>query len=156
MMDFKPYDDLVKIIGYDGFIDQKGNFYKVCPKRKKSSSDSHNLWAEAYMREKFKISDFKISNDISTLLALSKLSGPAEVLINCFGYIYYSHDPFYYAPIIKLPNPKISKYTATKEQLDMLYEIMYLNNENVDIPIFYEDNKTYDYCDIDEYKFKRH
>lgn len=156
MFDFNKYDDVIETKGYDGFIDQRGYFYKVCPKNKKASEDSHNTWAEAYMREKLKMTDFKINNNISMLLGISKLNGPAEVLINCFGYVYYSHDPVYHGPIIKLPDPKIAKYKVTSEQLDTLYMIMVMNNENTDIPIFLDDSEEYTYCDSDEYKYKRH
>ena len=111
-MDFKPYDDALSALGYDGFIDRYGNFYKVCKKRKKGMEDTHNEWAEKFIKEKLNIKDFKFNPTTSALFTLTKLSGPAEVLIHCFGYVYYSHDPIYYKPIIKLPNPKISNYKA--------------------------------------------
>ena len=140
-MDFTPYDDALNTKGYDGFIDRYGNFYKVCKTNKKSIIDSHNEWAERYIKEKLNIKDFKFNPTTSALFTLTKLSGPAEILIHCFGYVYYSHDPIYYTPIIKLPDPKISNYKVTNEQLDMLFLIMRLNKENTDIPIFLEEDE---------------
>ena len=155
MFDFNKYDDAIDVKGYDGFIDKLGNFYKVCKKNKKANSDSHNVWAEKYIREKLKITDLKVNNTVSMLLGLSKLSGPAEVLINCFGYVYYSHDPFFHGPIIKIPNPKIAGYKVTEEQLDMLSMVMILNNEDTNIPIFFDDNEEYTYCDLDGPKHRK-
>lgn len=150
-MDFNKYDDVMEVRGYDGFIDRNGNFYKVCKKRKKMAEDTHNEWAEVFLKEKLDMSEFKFNPTTSALFTLVSLSGPAEILVNCFGYVYYSHEPIYYKPIIKLPDPKISNYTVTKEQLDMLYLVMAYNQENTDIPIFYGELDNYEYSGLDEY-----
>ena len=135
-MDFNSYDDFKDAIGYDGFIDKYGNFYKVCKKNKKDVRDSHNEWAKQFIKEKYNINDFKFNPTASAILTLTKLHGSAEILIHCFGYVYYSHDPFYLKPIIKVPNPKISGYKVTSAQLDMLFLIMNCHNEDTNIPLF--------------------
>lgn len=155
MFDFEKYDDANQVKDYDGFIDKLGNFYKVCKRNKKIYEDSHNKWAEQFIKEKLNISDFKLNPSVSMLLCLSKMNGPAEILIHCFGFVYYSHDPIYLKPIIKVPNPKIASYKVTKEQLDMLSMVMLLNNEDINIPIFFDDNEEYSYCGLDDNKYKR-
>lgn len=150
MLDFNKYDDAMEIKDYDGFIDRDGNFYKVCKKRKNMTDDSHNEWAEVFLKEKLSMSGFNFNPTASALFTLVSLSGPAEILVNCFGYVYYSHEPIYYKPIIKIPNPKISNYTVTEEQLNLLYMIMTYNHENTDIPIFYDDCDDYEYSQLDE------
>ena len=132
--DFTKYDDVTQINRYEGFIDRNGNFYKVCKRGEKITDekgmirDSHNLWAEAFLKEKLSVKNFKFNPSVSELFALSSLNGPAEILIHCFGYVYYSHDPIYYKPIIKGPNPKIASYRITEEQLNTLFSVMLLNN----------------------------
>ena len=150
MYDFNKYDDVMEIYRYEGFIDRYGNFYKVCKRGEKITDehgrvrDSHNRWAEAYLREKMNIKDFKFNPTASALFTLTSLNGPAEILIHCFGYVYYIHDPFYLKPIIKVPNPKIAKYKATEAQIDMLYSLALINKEPTDIPIFMgEDDVDY-------------
>lgn len=150
MLDFNKYDDAIEVKNYDGFIDRAGNFYKVCPKRKRISEDSHNKWAEIFLKEKIGMKNFKFNPTVSSLFTLVSLNGPAEILINCYGYVYYSHEPIYYKPLIKIPNPKISGYTVTEEQLNMLYLVMSYNNENTDIPIFYNNSDVYEYNDLND------
>lgn len=164
MFDFNKYDDAAQINRYEGFIDRTGNFYKVCKRGEKITDskgrirDSHNLWAEAFLRDRLSIKKFEFNTSISALLALSSLNGPAEILIHCFGFVYYSHEPIYYKPIVKTPNPKISNYKITEEQLDMLYNIMILNNEDTNIGIFFDED-VYDYNGVEEpkiYKKKKY
>ena len=148
-MDFTPYDDALQVVGYDGFIDRYGNFYKICKKNKKDFKDTHNEWAEEFLKQKLKGKEFKFNPSNSALFTLNKLSGPAEILIHCFGYVYYSHDPIYYQPIIKLPDPRISNYKVTNEQLDMLFFVMKLHKENTNIPLFFGDDEYNEESDID-------
>ena len=111
--------------------------------------DSHNKWAEVYLKEKLNIKNFKFNQTASALLTLAALNGPSEILIHCFGYVYYSHDPIYFKPIIKIPDPKIANYKVTEEQLDMLFYLMILNKENTNIPIFFNDEDI-DYLGRDD------
>lgn len=150
ILDFNKYDDAIEVKDYDGFIDRDGNFYRVCKKRKKMTEDTHNEWAEVFLKEKIKMKEFRFNPTASALFTLVSLRGPAEILVNCFGYVYYSHDPLYYKPIIKIPNPKISNYIVTEEQLNMLYLIMTYNHEDTDISIFYNDCDTYEYSGLDD------
>ena len=149
MLDFNKYDDASLIHDYEGFIDKLGNFYKVCHRRNSKNKDTHNVWSEAYMKQKLNVSKFKINQTIS-LFNLSQLNSPSELLINCFGFVYYSHDPVYHKPIIKLPNPKIANYKVTEEQLNMLFMIMTYNKENTNIPILFGEENIYSYCGMEE------
>ena len=149
-MDFNKYDDVVEIKDYNGFIDRLGNFYRVSDKKTDINSDSHNKWAETYLKEKLNINDFKVRPTTSMLLALSRLNGPASILINCFGFVYYSHDPFFHKPIIKSPDPRIANYKITEEQVDMLFKVMLINRENVNVLIDFEEGEIIDYCGIDD------
>lgn len=142
--DFNTYDDLITCRGYDGFFDQDGNYYKVKDRRSNMMNNSHNEWAEKYIKEKLNIVDLDINPTYSALYALTQIKGPAELLVHCFGYVYYSHDPMCYKPIIIKPNPKIAGKKATNMQLDMLFEMMLMNNENpFENPIFTSDDIYY-------------
>lgn len=158
MYDFNKYDDALEIYRYEGFIDRLGNFYKVSKRGEKIFDekgrvrDSHNNWAEAYLREKMNIKNFKFNPTASALFTLAKLNSPAEILIHCFGFVYYSHDPVYYKPIIKPPDPKIANYKVTEDQLNMLFSIMLLNKENTNISIFFGDDDSFDYYDNEDIK----
>ena len=149
-MDFKKYDDAVEVKNYNGFIDRLGNFYKVSDKKSEINSDSHNKWAEAFLKEKLDVKSFKVWPTTSMLLALSKLNGPTSILINCFGYVYYSHDPFLYKPIIKAPDPHVANFKITEEQINMLFKLMLYNMENTDVLMDFEEGTIIDYCGIDE------
>lgn len=155
MLDFNKYNDVVQVKDYDGFIDRDGNYYKVVLRREKSYKDSHNIWAEKFLKEKIDIKNLKLNLNYSTIFKLIELKGPAEILINCLGFVYYSHDSIYYKPIVKIPNPKIFGKTVTDEQLDMLCNIMLCNKENIDIPILYGDTNEYEYCGLEDNQFDK-
>ena len=146
MLDFNKYDDASLIHNYEGFIDKLGNFYKVCHRKDSKNRDSHNVWAESYLKNKFK------DNYLELDLKKNQLNSTAEILINVYGFVYYSHDPIYYKPILKIPNPKIAKQKVTKEQLDMLFMIMTYNNENTNIPILFGEENVYSYCGMEDDK----
>ena len=155
MFDFNKYNDAIEVKRFEGFIDRNGYFYKVVERGKNKNSDSHNKWAEQYLKEKINIKKFKFNPTASALLTLASLNGPAQILVDCFGFVYYSHDPDYFKPIIKVPNPKVSNYKVTEEQLNFLFLIMTANNENTNIPIFFNDEDEFDYSGVDEYRGKR-
>ena len=98
---------LVKHYWFDDTLSEnkEQTIESVADKVKKIYEDSHNKWAEQFMKENLNISDFKLNPSVSMLLCLSKMNGPAEILIHCFGFVYYSHDALMYKPIIKIPNP---------------------------------------------------
>lgn len=144
-MDFNKYDDILKIKGYDGYIDQDGNFYRV--KQKLRATCNHEIWAEEYLKKNpTKYNDIKVED--SLLLNLVKLNTCTEKLIHLYGFVYYSHDELLFKPIIKLPNPKIFGRRVTASQLDTLYGILLINNENTNIPIF--DGDTLDYVGLED------
>ena len=136
-------------IKYDGFIAPNGDFYIVKEKRNSMSLVGHNEWAQQYMKIK-KLKNFQAQQTYSMLLALSKLNGPAEYLIHCFGFVYYSHDPLLYKPIIILPNKAIFGYSATSYQLETLYDIMLLNKEKPEKIELFTDSNIYEYSGLDE------
>lgn len=156
MLDFNKYDDYMEMKGYDGFIDPDGYFYKVAPKNKTAQLDTHNKWADSFIREKLGVKNLKLNQTVSALYTLVTLNDPTNILINCYGYVYYSHDSIYYKPIIKLPNPKIASFKATKEQLDTLFMIMSLNSENTNIPLFFDDFDEFSYCGMDDNKTRKY
>lgn len=145
---FEP-QDISLCTKYDGFIDKYGNYYIVKEKRSTNSLLGHNEWAEQYMKEK-KLNVTQFNQTYSMLLALSKLNGPAEFLIHCYGYAYYSHDPILYKPIIMLPNPHISGNSATSDQIEALFKIMLFNNENPYNKEILIDSNIYEYSGLDE------
>lgn len=148
--DFKPYDDIITCSIYDGFFSPDGYYYKVKQRRSNMCNNSHNEWAEKFIKEKMNIQDLDINPTYSALYALKQIKGPAELLVHRFGYLYYSHDPLFYKPIIIKPNPKIAGKSVTDKQLDMLFQMMLLNNENPFFnPIFTEED-VYTYNGLDE------
>lgn len=154
-IDFNKYDDIALIKDYDGFIDSRGYFYRVCSRKDKSKSKiDHNLWAEVYIKKN--IDKFKKINFINSgLFTFSKVSSPSDLLVNIYGFVYYSHDIDYHKPIIKIPNPKYNGCKMTREQDELLYTIMMLNNEQPENnPIFLEDN-VYNYVGMEESSKRR-
>lgn len=148
MYDFKKYDDLIEIKDYDGFISPEGYFYKV--KKRRSNVGDHNVWAEQFIRENNGKIDLNLKDNVSMLFSLSKLSGPSDILVHLYGYIYYSHDGLLYKPIIKLPNRILFNKSASNEALDMLFDILIINNEKAAIKSIFEDeNLTYSGLDND-------
>lgn len=125
---FEP-QDLSMCTKYDGFIDRDGNYYIVKERINAMSRAGHNEWADQYMKNK-RLRNFQISQTYSMILALSRLSSPTEILVHCYGYAYYSHDPIFYKPIILLPDSHIAGYKATSDQIDSLFDIMLFNNED--------------------------
>lgn len=145
---FEP-QDVTLCKRYDGFIAPNGDYYIVKERRNTMSRIGHNEWAEEYLKEK-KLQTSESSKSYSMLLALSQLRGPAEILIHCYGFVYYSHDPFLYKPIVLLPKPKIFGNRATSSQMDTLFEVMLLNNEDpLNLEIFVDSN-IYEYNGLEE------
>jgi len=112
--------------GYDGFIDQDGKFYKV-KKTCENRVEGHFEWADKYIKD-YIFREF----DVNKLYKLKecKTKDTVEILINYFGFVYYSHDSEYYKPIVKGPNPRLGGFKASKEQLDTLMHVMLLNGED--------------------------
>jgi len=134
---------------YDGFIGPKGEFYIVKLRRNTMSLTGHNEWAEEFIKVN-KLMTPKLSQSYSMLLALSKLNGHAEYLIHCFGFVYYSHDPIYYKPIIILPKIKIFGNKANSSQMETLYNIMKINNEHPENIELFIDSNIDTYIGLDE------
>lgn len=145
-MDYKLYDDFNDARGYDLFITPDGKFFRI-KKRLDKSKITHEDWAEEYL----KMNDFNINMSkfqTSIIFRMANLKTATAKAIHCLGFVYYSHDHQYYKPIIELPNPKVYGNSATDDQLDALYEIMMMNNENTNIPIF--EGKTLCYVGMND------
>lgn len=143
IIDLEAYDDSVIVKNYNLFIDPDGMFYRI-NRIKNDYSIDHNLWALEYFKKLCDIYDSK------------KLS-PAEVLIHKYGFLYYSHDMLVRKPIVKVPNPKYYRQRVSEEELDSLFQIMLLNNEDpfsVPMQMGYDD--VYDYVALtDEKKYEK-
>lgn len=156
-MDYKLYDDIKDSIGYDLFIDKNGKFYRI-KKRLDKNSTSHEKWADEYLRmNNINIDTSKFQSSI--IFKLSNLKTSTDKLINYCGFVYYSHDHCYYKPIIELPNPAIYGNRVTENQLDTLFGVMMVNNENTNIPIFEGETLKYvcmnDEVDYEENRIKK-
>lgn len=128
--DFNCYYELNEIKGYDGFIGTNGEFYKVKSFRSSDLNYTHLTWAEQYIRQDYKKISTLLYPSNSILFALSKLKTKQDILIHFFGFVYYSHDYYTNMPLIITPNPIYNEKYITKEQLEILYDIMKINLEN--------------------------
>ena len=126
-MDFNPYEISVSRY-FDGFIDPQGKYYIV--KEKGQEEDLFNIWSKQFIEQITKVYYTEIKLNIKTILNLQKIDTFTDLLINLFGYIYYNHDQEFKKPIIKLPDPNICNISATSDQIEALYKIMQINNEN--------------------------
>ncbi len=113
---------------YDGFIDPRGRYYRV--KEKGSSDELHNLWAKNFIKNYSAVLNVDININYNTINCIKNINNFEDILINIFGFISYKHDSIYLKPIIKLPNPKIAEVRVSKEQIEALYNIMSINQEN--------------------------
>ena len=132
------YKDSLFVSKSDLFIDQAGLYYQV-KKTISKSRINHNIWALEYLKY--------IEDNIEYALS------PSEVLIHKYGFLYYSHDELLYKPIIKISNPKYFGTYRSEEQLDSLFEIMYMNGEDpFRVPMLMDDDSVYDYVEIERGK----
>lgn len=124
---FEPLYDINKIKNYDGFIDPKGNFYKVSLKNK--HNPTHIEWAEEFVIKKLDYMKRLSNPSGSFLLTVSNLKNKQDILIHFYGYIYYGHDAFSKKTIIIYPDNTINDIYVTEEQLETLFKILKANNE---------------------------
>ena len=145
-LDFNKYDDYLEVINFDLFIDSDGCFYKVRKKRNKHVETHHEDWAIEYIQNNKKIQNFLIKMELENKINLEKLKNPIDILINIFGFVYYTHDDKFYQPVIQTPNPIFNGQVLTEEQKDSLFNIMLVNNENpYDVPMLMGEQKIYEY-----------
>jgi len=128
--DFSPYSLEDDIYNYDGFIDQDGNFYKVKLKNQDKYNEevTHYTWADKYTKEVLGVDRLRLDPHYSTLYMLSVLRDNLNILVQYYGFIYYSHAHLFHTPIIMYPNGEFGK-TPSNRQLDVLWEIMERNKE---------------------------
>lgn len=137
-MDLTPYDKVEDVLQYDLFIDRKGQYYRV-GKRNPSEYKkvSHEEWA-AYFLDSLDANQ-KCDIPSGRLMNLAKINKKTSLLIQLYGFVYYSHDHHLYQPIIEKPDPYYFGKSATREQLDSLYIVMEMNKEKpLENPIFDE------------------
>lgn len=139
--DFNSYDlDISKY--YDGFIDSDGRFYRV--KKKGMNEDLHNKWAFMYIHSSN--DSTKIQININCLFSPNNfnIKSFTDLLIDVFGFTYYSHDSIYLKPIIRFPNPVISDKRASCNQVEAIVKILKINNEELkDKEFILDANKFY-------------
>ena len=127
------YKDALFVTKSDLFIDQAGIYYQV-KKTISKSNINHNIWAIEYLKS--------IKDELKYVIS------PEEVLIHKYGFLYYSHDKLVYKPIIKTSNPMFFGVRTSDEQLDSLFEIMYINGENpYNVPMIMGEENVYDYVE---------
>ena len=126
-MDFNSYEIDVSEY-FDGFIDPQGKYYKV--KEKGTKEDLFNIWAKQFIELITNVYYTELKFNYKNILNVKKIESFTDLLINLFGYVYYNHDSKYNKPIIKLPDPNLCNISATSDQIEALYHIMTLNNEN--------------------------
>lgn len=143
VFDFTPTTNLDEIKRYDGFVDKDGRFYKVSIKNK--HHPSHHEWADKFVTEKLNYVSLLSNPSGSTLFILSQLKNKLNILIHYYGFVYYGHDELTRKPIIIYPIHSVNQKEVTKEQNNMLFEILLINNELNDYhPDFY-DKVKYDF-----------
>lgn len=151
MNDFKKYNNIKQIKGYDGFIDPEGDFYRV--KKLGSNDGDHNLWAQNYFEKTLGTKVPFVGSNVSLMLSIAKLNGPSDFLIHMYGFIYYSHDGLLYKPIVKLPNTKLFGKNASSKSLDTLFNIALVNDELEIVQSIFEDGEvSYNGLVDDEYE----
>jgi len=137
-IDMEQYDDCILVRNYNLFIDPDGLFYRI--NRINKSGIDHNVWALEY---------FKKINSIYE----SKHLSPAEVLIHKYGFLYYSHDMLVGKPIVKIANPIYYKKHVSDEELDSLFQVMLINNEDpFSVPMQMGYDNVYDYVALTDEK----
>lgn len=140
--DINCYQEVSNIVGYDGFIDPNGFFYKVKKKYSNDINVSHLTWSEYYLSHDMDRLRSLLNPSYNTICILSKLSSKQDILIHFFGFVYYSHDYLTHEPIIIPPDPIYNNKIINSEQLDTLYEIM---NNNLEQPLNHEIFSQSDY-----------
>lgn len=148
--DFNQYNNMEECKRYNGFFDQDGNFYRVNLKNSLNMALTHNTWADKYLKENLKLSEITFNPSYSLIDRLRQITSPSELLVNGYGFVYYSHDPMRFKPIIIKPNPSVAGKRITKEQLDKLFEIMILNNENPFFNPIFTEEEVYEYNGLDD------
>lgn len=151
---FKDYDfsfltDAKKAKDYDGFISPNGEFYPVSIKNK--HNPTHQEWAYEYVTKKTNFIKLLAKPNGSLLYILARLQDKQDVLIHYYGFVYYGHDNFSRRPLLIFPDTEINGKKITKEQKRILFDIMYLSNEESyypdDIKSFMDEEKHINYVD---------
>jgi hypothetical protein len=120
-------NDLEHIKGYDGFIDQGGDFYKV--KKRGKEGISYNDYVEALMIHK-RIDLIKLYDQVEIHNPRITLNYDLrDMLINVLGYVSYEHDNKRDELELICPNPVINNKEVTDKQIDMIAELIQINRE---------------------------
>ena len=112
---------------YDGFISPNGDFYIVSKKNK--HTPTHYEWADYYVVNETNYIKNLANPNGSFLYTISRLKTKQDILIHYYGFVYYGHDAMNRKPILIYPNYNINNMEITKFQYDVLWNILYLNDE---------------------------
>ena len=130
---------------YDGFIAPNGDFYIVSEKNK--HSPTHFEWADYFVTHKTNYIKNLANPSGSFLYTISRLKTKQDILIHFYGFIYYGHDLVLRKPILIYPNYSINNMEITNFQHDVLWKVLYTNDELSYYPCNYVDeehNKIHD------------
>ena len=134
---------------FNGFISPDGKFYMVS--KKNEHLPSHQVWANNFVLNNTNFVKLLAKPNKSFLYTISRLKDKQDMLIHFYGYIYYSHDEYSKKPIVMYPDSNINDQMVTREQKDMLFNVMIHNYEEEYYPeniIDYEDSEKHnDYVD---------
>ena len=130
---------------YDWFISPKGDFYIVSEKYK--HMPTHYEWADYFVTKETDYIRNLANPSGSFLYTLSRLKSKEDILIHFYGFIYYGHDSLSRNPILIYPNYDINNKEITNFQYDVLWKVLYINDELRYYPCNYVDdehNKLHD------------
>ena len=130
---------------YDGFISPDGDFYIVSDKYK--HTPTHFQWADYFVTHKTDYIKNLANPSGSFLYTISRLNTKQDILIHFYGFIYYGHDFIERKPILIYPIYDINNMEITNFQYDVLWKILYENDELSYLPCNFVDdshNKMHD------------
>ena len=127
------YDDIKTCKDFNGFIDLEGNFYGL----KNDKSTNECLYKQNDLEKKSYI----------------EINKSVELFVNCSGYVYYGH--VHNEPVVILSNPNIAGKKVTTSQINALYKVMELNDEDPVHKEFLIDANKYYYNGLEEREGKK-
>jgi hypothetical protein len=119
--------ELEHVKGYDGYIDQEGQFYRV--KKTGKEGLSYNVYVESLMEHK-RIDLIKMYDEIKKRNPKVNYDYDLrDMLINVLGYVSYEHDNKRGELELICPNVVINNKEVTDKQIDTIVMLIHLNHE---------------------------